>query len=54
MQAIQQAQLARSKALSAAPADPSETAAGARVRAFMEDVTTLHYCRTGELSRKNS
>ena len=47
MQAIQQAQLAKSLAAPAAPADPAEMPAGARVRAFLEDVTTLHYCRTG-------
>lgn len=47
-QAIQQAQLARSQAAAAPPADPAEAAAGARVRAYLEDVTTLHYCRAGD------
>ena len=49
LQAIQQAQLARSQAVAAPAADPAEAAAGARVRAYLEDVTTLHYCRAGEL-----
>ena len=46
LQAIQQAQVAKSQAPPAL-ADPADAAAGARVRAFLEDVTTLHYCRAG-------
>lgn len=53
LQAIQQAQLAKSQAVPAAPADPAE--AGARVRAYLEEsVTTLHYCRAGELGHSKT
>lgn len=51
LQAIQQAQLAKSQAVPAAPADPAEAAAGARVCAYLDDVTTLHYCRAGDFVR---